>query len=318
MATAGALVLGGPIPSLTRWGCSPDGDLVYRELLHGGSQSASTLGRELGLPVRRIRDALQELLEFDAAVAYRPDGSARADHWRPRPAREVVAALSQRQVRPLGLPAPVRAQLHLVSSLLGNATELDSAVRVLPTVEATRRRLAELASIQQIERLAMKPASVKPAYRAVDEPINPRWRYREARTVSLKLFVIDRKVALFPVDPLNRDRGYLEVVRTSVAEALAGLFDRHWAQARDPRENEMPELNLTARERSLIHLLAKGHTDATAARELQISPRSVSNILRALMDQLGVENRFQLGLALGALRLAETPGAGDRLANEEN
>jgi LuxR family transcriptional regulator, transcriptional regulator of spore coat protein len=69
----------------------------------------------------------------------------------------------------------------------------------------------------------------------------------------------------------------------------------------------MAQLHLTARERSLIRLLAMGHTDATAARELQISPRSVSNILRSLMDQLGVENRFQLGLALGALRMAETP-----------
>ncbi|HYN93929.1 MAG TPA: LuxR C-terminal-related transcriptional regulator [Pilimelia sp.] len=69
------------------------------------------------------------------------------------------------------------------------------------------------------------------------------------------------------------------------------------------------QLRLNARERMLIHLLAEGHTDATAARELQISPRSVTNILRALMDQLGVENRFQLGLALGALRVAEPPVA---------
>jgi len=66
----------------------------------------------------------------------------------------------------------------------------------------------------------------------------------------------------------------------------------------------MPDVALTAREESLVALLALGHTDASAARDLRISARSVTNILRALMDRLGVENRFQLGLALGALRAA--------------
>ena len=79
----------------------------------------------------------------------------------------------------------------------------------------------------------------------------------------------------------------------------------------------MPQYQLTPRERTLIHLLAQGHTDATAARELQISPRSVSNILRALMDQFGVENRFQLGLALGAQRIAGTPAPREQPGAEE-
>ena len=61
------------------------------------------------------------------------------------------------------------------------------------------------------------------------------------------------------------------------------------------------------RERELIALLAEGHTDVTAAEHLGISPRSVTNILRSLMDRLGVENRFQLGLALGVLRTAHAP-----------
>ena len=45
----------------------------------------------------------------------------------------------------------------------------------------------------------------------------------------------------------------------------------------------------------------------SAAEHLHISPRSVTNILRSLMDRLGVENRFQLGLALGFLRKAQVP-----------
>jgi len=69
----------------------------------------------------------------------------------------------------------------------------------------------------------------------------------------------------------------------------------------------VPKITLTGRERELIALLAEGHTDISAAEHLRISPRSVTNILRSLMDRLGVENRFQLGLALGILRKAQVP-----------
>jgi DNA-binding CsgD family transcriptional regulator len=62
---------------------------------------------------------------------------------------------------------------------------------------------------------------------------------------------------------------------------------------------------LSGRERELISLLAAGHTDVSAAERLNISARSVTNILRNLMDRLGVENRFQLGL----LRKATIPPA---------
>jgi LuxR family transcriptional regulator of spore coat protein len=64
------------------------------------------------------------------------------------------------------------------------------------------------------------------------------------------------------------------------------------------------KITLSERERELISLLAQGHTDVSAAEHLGISARSVTNILRSLMDRLGVENRFQLGLALGFLRKA--------------
>jgi DNA-binding NarL/FixJ family response regulator len=56
---------------------------------------------------------------------------------------------------------------------------------------------------------------------------------------------------------------------------------------------------LDPREQVLVSLLATGLTDASAARRLRVSPRTVTNVLRALMDRLGVNNRFQLGLALG-------------------
>ncbi|MFC0032595.1 LuxR C-terminal-related transcriptional regulator [Micromonospora chaiyaphumensis] len=71
----------------------------------------------------------------------------------------------------------------------------------------------------------------------------------------------------------------------------------------------MSQLPLSPREAALIDLLAQGHTDATAAQELGISKRSVSNMMRSLMDRLEVDNRFQLGAALGALNIVTAPDA---------
>ena len=62
----------------------------------------------------------------------------------------------------------------------------------------------------------------------------------------------------------------------------------------------MAEPSLSDREHRLVELLAEGHTDATAAQALQVSERTVSTSIRSLMDRFEVDNRFQLGLALGS------------------
>ncbi len=65
------------------------------------------------------------------------------------------------------------------------------------------------------------------------------------------------------------------------------------------------------RDERLIALLAAGHTDASAARRLGVSRRTVTNMLRSMMDGLGINNRFQLGIAVGARSrpLHQAPGA---------
>jgi DNA-binding CsgD family transcriptional regulator len=67
-------------------------------------------------------------------------------------------------------------------------------------------------------------------------------------------------------------------------------------------EERLSRTTLSERERALVALLSQGHTDQEAAEHLGISPRSVTNLVRGLMDRFGVDNRFQLGLALGLLR----------------
>ena len=69
----------------------------------------------------------------------------------------------------------------------------------------------------------------------------------------------------------------------------------------------MSGFELSPREEAIVNQLVLGHTDAVAARALHISERTVSTIVRSLMDRLDVRNRFQLGVALGKLDAAPLP-----------
>jgi DNA-binding CsgD family transcriptional regulator len=212
-------------------------------------------------------------------------------------------------------------------------------VRYLPDRPLTRQRLAVAMGQERHEHLVINneeevnadiarvtpvraPGTPDVTYRVLGRPpadgdaifpepteqrMGSAFRYRETLDTPLKLFVCDRRVAFIPADPTDVDRGYLEISEPEVIRTLVALFESRWQSAVDPRAEGVPEIVLSIRERDLVELLAVGHTDVTAALELRISARSVTNTLRALMDRLGVDNRFQLGLALGALRVTAPP-----------
>ena len=339
-ARAEHVPIGAAVPSLARWGLSCDADLVFRTLTTMGARDSRALAAELGMTRRRVDDAVAELR---AVGAVRPSDSAvpiraGAPIWASYPADEVVAALRRRRLRPADRGAQVRHH-HSVVARIAGAAELGDGVCHLPTRALTRRRLAELLDAEQCEHLAINTeqafdaASARAAAplgrRMVEREIRvrvlglppadhdlhvdgalfdqPFYDYREAPAMPMKLLVVDRRVALFPADPADLDRGYLEISQPGVVRAMVLLFERHWADATDPREHGMPDIVLTDRERELVVLLAQGHTDASAAARLRISARSVTSILRTLMDRVGVDNRFQLGLALGATRRVPLP-----------
>jgi DNA-binding CsgD family transcriptional regulator len=323
-----------PVPSVIGRGVSPDADLVYRRLAAFGGATAGELFRELGMPRRRVDQALDRLASLSLAAPRRSAGE-RGVFWVARATAEV-----RRETPPPVACAPI-------PSVVAQATQLGDGLRHLRTRAASRARLGELVALARREHLAMHPEprfdaeAAKPAM-AMDRtllergvsmrvlgvqpstpdpmspygrtPADPRPAYREMPAVPMKLFVVDRKVALFPVAPTDVNRGYLEVSQPSVVEALVALFERHWATGQAAPEH--PRIELDPREHALTALLARGHTDASAARELRISARTVTTVIRSLMDRLGVENRFQLGLALGARRLVTPTEPGDEHAPE--
>lgn len=331
------------IPSLVRWGISPDADLVYRTLARFGPRNLASTARELGMSQRRVAVALDELT---AEQAVRPLGAGRSSStlsestvWRAGPPDKVVHGLRRRRLRLVDPWAQAQRHIATVAGLdLSPTSEVFASrqIRLLHGVELIQSRIAELGRIERHEHLTVSPepafdASTVAAASPLDRALLARGvrlhvlsappadgdagsahsedlyklgaRFRLAEDLPAKLMTFDRKVALLPIDPMDARRGAVEITDQGIINRIVALFLREWDRARDPRHNGVPAVALTERERALVELLAAGHTDPVVGRRLGISARTIGYTLRGLMDRLGVENRFQLGLALGAQRI---------------
>ena len=306
------------IPALTRWGLSADADLIYRALALIGPADGHRLACELGLARTRTRSALDELAAAGATV---PAGGV----WTARSPTEVVRRFRR---RPAPHPPESERWRQHFATLDGVAAAgpFEVPARLWPSRAVTRRRVAELSTVERYEHLAVNNELISAESLAAGQPVDRRLAGRGVRirvidrehelppgaagaplgprrmvaAPPVKLIVFDRKVALFPADPLDLERGYIEVGDHGFVAALCAMFERLWGQGRDPYRREVIPIDLSPRESALVGLLALGHTDQTAAEELGLSPRTVAYTMRALMDRAGVQNRFQLALMLGA------------------
>jgi DNA-binding CsgD family transcriptional regulator len=59
---------------------------------------------------------------------------------------------------------------------------------------------------------------------------------------------------------------------------------------------------LTARESEVARLAAAGHSNKAIARMLAISPWTIKNQMRAVLDKTGTRNRTELSALLGSPR----------------
>jgi len=339
------------VPSLVRWGVSPDADLVYRALVTFGPQTRSQAARELGMSARRISDALEELATEGAAGVV-PDGrrgrrASDTSVWRADPPEQVVQRLRRSRLRLVDPWERTRVHLATVAGLdLPTHSDGDGEnrqIRTLRGIEVIRERVAELAALERYEHLAMNPeqvlhASSVAAAAPLDRALLMRGvrlqtlgvvpadgdasgahsaelrrlgsLHRVADQLPLKVMTFDRKVALLPLDLNNMANGALEVTDPVLVQSLVRVILGEWSTGRDPQRANVPSVALTERERTLIDLLAAGYTDAAVSRRLGMSARTIGYTLRGLMDRLQVENRFQLGLALGAQGAYQLPKPG--------
>jgi DNA-binding CsgD family transcriptional regulator len=113
--------------------------------------------------------------------------------------------------------------------------------------------------------------------------------------VPTRMFILGDAHAVLP-EPLGfADEPRVHVRQRSVVHALTLWFESLWQRA-----SPVPELELGAAQpglrRFLLEQLLDGSTDAVIARNLGVSLRTVRRRIASIMEELGVDTRFQAGV----------------------
>lgn len=127
---------------------------------------------------------------------------------------------------------------------------------------------------------------------------------RVLRGVPMKLVLADDDAALLMVRTADDVWGGSMLVRRSpLLDSLVLLFETMWRLAVPlPRTLDVDDLPLQLvdqpgpRDLQVLVLLASGATDESIARQLGLSTRTVERRVRAMLDRLGAETRFQAGV----------------------
>ncbi|MER6197355.1 helix-turn-helix transcriptional regulator [Streptomyces sp. NPDC001586] len=126
--------------------------------------------------------------------------------------------------------------------------------------------------------------------------------FRTVAALPTRMVLVDRTHALVPIDPADSRQGALSLSAPGMIAPLVALFEREWGAAvalgADPSEAVYVP---TEQERSLLGLLAEGHTDESAAGQLHISARTARRIMASLIERLGARSRFEAGLRAARL-----------------
>lgn len=127
----------------------------------------------------------------------------------------------------------------------------------------------------------------------------------EARVFSpipAPLIIVDGRAGLIPFDLLEPAAGWLLLRASSVLDVFVAYFDAIWDRATPLRITDGDRVDLkdtaraeTAEVQELTDLMAAGLRDDVISGHLDVSQRTVDRRVRALMDFLGAETRFQAG-----------------------
>jgi len=145
------------------------------------------------------------------------------------------------------------------------------------------------------------PGTMDVVRRAVEAGVEVRL----ASSLPLKMFIVDRRVSLLPLDACAT-----RVVRIRsrvVAAAHMAHFEHVWQRATPYGAHgtavDDPPDSLSAIERAVLTVVAAGMKDEAAARQLEISTRTLRRHLNALQVRFGVDNRVSLAVAAAQAKL---------------
>jgi DNA-binding CsgD family transcriptional regulator len=114
--------------------------------------------------------------------------------------------------------------------------------------------------------------------------------------VPLTVLVVDRSVCLMEWSSVDQRAPQGLVLRTDgMVHSLLALADRLWTLATPMSRGSNPT-ELEGRDAAILRLMTAGSPDASIARQLGVSQRTVERRIRSLMDRLGSRTRFQAGV----------------------
>ncbi|RZU36641.1 regulatory LuxR family protein [Streptomyces sp. BK022] len=311
-------------------GLSQRSEAVYLAMLRCPDHGVAALASDTGLAETTVREALDEL----ASLKLLKPSAQEAGALRPvSPTVGLTALLANAEAQAAAQRARVdstRAAIASIAAEHDHPYDHDRALR-LEGLDAVRARLEELQRTTAFECLSLNPGGAhRPDARRAATPLNEealrrgvtiravcreslhndadtlayaRWltghggQMRTVPTVPIQMIVLDREVAIVPLDPANHRAGALEIRTPGTVSALCALFEQVWEHGTPFGEQPLTDLHgCTPTERTLLQIIAAGDTDETAARQLGVSLRTVRRMMSSLMERLDATSRFQAGL----------------------
>ncbi|MET9918206.1 helix-turn-helix transcriptional regulator [Streptomyces sp. NPDC059605] len=316
---------------LTLLGLDAEEDAVYRLLVDRPDSEPGAFAGPLGGPA--VARALDSLVERGLASAARPDGDGVVRYRAASPVLALGPLLESRRAALHRVESLVGDLTERHRSAQSHAS--GAPVEVLSGPAAIRRRLLTMQRQARGEVCTMVPTRRVPPvlsfadnHAEVDSEMTRRgvavrsvvereWLERpetaavlascvaQGQHVSvtdrlpIKLVIVDRRIALLPLDPERETEPVALVVhRTGLLTALGSLFDLHFERGWRLNASGVVERDdspVAAVDREIVALLHVGLTDAAIARQLGMGHRTVQRRLHALMDEVGAATRFQLG-----------------------
>lgn len=310
---------------------------VYLTLASQPVADVSELRSVLGLSEAQVRAALDQLSELALAQW---DGSGQPTRV-VDPALGLKALLAQRRAELAERQSQIeQAQLQVeewlaVNRAAGNA-DPQLTITALHGAEAVRDKLSELAERCRDEVWSFNPGGMQSAEQLSSaRPLNAetlargvtmravfldsarnhhetsdylRWlaesgaQVRTVPVLPVRMLVVDREVALVPIDERDTSLGAVEVRSRGLVAGLVALFLTTWRVARPLGAKTLRAANgLSDQERLAVVLWAQGCTDEAVSRRLGVSPRTVRRMSETLSAAVKARSRFELGARAVAL-----------------
>ncbi|MFI6761056.1 LuxR C-terminal-related transcriptional regulator [Micromonospora sp. NPDC050417] len=314
-------------------GISAAVEAVYLAMVKHPDDGVSEIAERCRQSTQEVRRALDELVEMQLILPSRED-SGRLRAVSPKVGLSALLRNQQlelqRQQQNLAIGSATVQMLITEAEARTNAAEA-ATVKRLTGMDLVQALLEDLSHHAEFECLSLMPgggqSSASLEYsRPLDEDAlhrgvalrtvyldsarkdqatmaYARWMAEaggEVRTVpvlSSRMVVVDRKIAVLPLNPANSRAGAIQIEEPGVVAALTAWFEEVWTFATPiVKDLGRDDRGLSSQERELLRLLGQGFTDEVVGRRLGVSLRTARRMMADLMSRLGAQSRFEAGV----------------------